>query len=192
MLAAVALVAAAYAIGTFPTALLVGRRRGFDPTSQGSGNPGASNTTRVGGIRAGVLVLAGDLGKGAAAAGAGYAYSGRGLAWVAGAAAVAGHMWPATRRFRGGKGVATGAGVGLVCAPVAFAVLAPVFGLVAVLSRKAALGSIAIAVLLPVAVALLRHSAGEVAIAAAIAVAVVWRHEDNIRRLLSGTETGVR
>jgi len=184
----VLVVLAAYALGTFPTAQLVGRRFGFDPTTTGSGNPGASNATRIGGAKAGALVLLGDAGKGALAAGVGLAVDGRMLAWLAGAAAVAGHLWPVTRGLRGGKGVATAAGAALVCAPLAFLPLAVLFAVLVKVTGRAAVGSLAIAVLLPVAVALLGRPAGEVAVAAAIGLVVVVRHRENIGRLARGEE----
>ena len=177
-----------YLLGTFPTAQLVGRRLGFDPTTDGSGNPGASNTTRLGGARAGAVVLLGDAAKGALAAGLGWAADGRTAAWAAGAAAVLGHLWPVTRRFRGGKGVATVAGVGLVCAPLGALALALVFAVVAKVSGKAAVASLTVAVLLPVAAALLGHEPIEIGIAAGLGLLIVERHRTNIRRLLSGTE----
>jgi glycerol-3-phosphate acyltransferase PlsY len=182
----------AYLLGTFPTAVLVGRRRGFDPTAAGSGNPGASNTTRIGGRRAGALVLLGDAGKGILAAGIGLAVGDPFLGWLAGAAAVAGHLWPVTRRFRGGKGVATAAGVVLVCAPAVFLPLAVLFGVLVKVTGRAAVGSIAIAALLPVGVALLGRPAREVVVAAAIGTVVVVRHRENIGRLLRGEEATVR
>ncbi len=191
-LAAVAVVVVAYSLGTFPTAQLVGRRLGFDPTTSGSGNPGASNTTRVGGAKAGALVLAGDAGKGIAAAGIGYAVDGRTLAWLAGAAAIAGHMWPITRKLVGGKGVATAAGVALVCAPLGFAVLGLVFAVIAKVLDMAAPGSILVAALMPVGVWALGQSGVEIAVAATIGLAIIVRHRTNIRRLLDGTESNVR
>lgn len=187
-----AALAVAYLVGTFPTAQLVGRRLGFDPTTSGSGNPGASNTTRVGGARAGALVLAGDAGKGALVAGAGLLIDGRQLGWLLGAAAVAGHIWPATRRFRGGKGVATVAGVGLVCAPLGFLAMAVLFAILVKVTGKAAVGSLVCAVLIPVVQVILDHRPGEVAVGAAIALAIVVRHRENIRRLRAGTESRVR
>ncbi len=190
--AVITVVLVAYALGTFPTALLVGRRLGFDPTATGSGNPGASNATRIGGLRAGAVVLLGDAGKGALAAGIGLAVDGRTLAWSAGAAAVAGHLWPVTRGLRGGKGVATVAGVGLVCAPVGFAVLGVVFGLLVKLTGKAAIGSIVVAALIPVAAAAEGQSAAEVALAAAIGAVIIVRHRTNVRRMLEGQESGWR
>ena len=190
--AVVAVVLGAYVIGTFPTALMVGRRMGFDPTTSGSGNPGASNTTRVGGAKAGTIVLLGDAGKGVIAASAGYLVDGRTLAWFAGAAAIAGHMWPVTRRLRGGKGVATVAGVGLVCAPVGFVFFAILFALIVKLGGKAAIGSIVVAALMPVGVALLGQTAIEVAVAAAIGAVIIVRHQSNIRRMIDGTESRLR
>lgn len=188
----VAAVVVAYGIGTFPTAHLVGRRLGFDPTTTGSGNPGASNTTRVGGLRAGAMVLVGDAGKGVLAAGLGMAVDGRTTAWIVGAAAVAGHMWPVSRGFRGGKGVATAAGVVLVGAPLVSLAMAAVFALVVKVVGKAAIGSLVIAVLLPVILAALDRDAVEVVTAAAIGLAIIVRHRSNIGRLWAGTESDVR
>jgi glycerol-3-phosphate acyltransferase PlsY len=104
----VLVVALGYLLGTIPTAELVGRRAGHDPTLEGSGNPGASNVFRTVGARAGALVFAGDVVKGMVATGIGLAAGDRMLALVCGAAAVVGHIAPVTRRFRGGKGVARG------------------------------------------------------------------------------------
>lgn len=191
-LAVGAAVVVAYLVGTFPTAQIVGRRMGFDATTAGSGNPGASNTTRVGGAKAGALVLLGDAGKGVVAAGLGYAVDGRTLAWLAGAAAVAGHMWPITRRLVGGKGVATAAGVGLVCAPLGFVVLGVVFAVVAKVLDMAAPASILVAALMPLGVWALGQSGKEIAVAGLIGLAIVVRHESNIRRLIDGTESNVR
>ncbi len=188
----VAAVIVAYAVGTFPTAVLVGRRMGFDPTAEGSGNPGASNTTRVGGVRAGALVLAGDAGKGMLAAGIGFAVEGRTLAWLAGCAAVAGHLWPVTRRLRGGKGVATAAGVGVVCAPLGFLALAVVFGAIVKVVGKAAVGSIVVAALIPLTLLILGQDPVDVVIGAALGLVIIVRHRTNIQRLLAGTESGVR
>lgn len=185
---AVLVVVVGYVLGTFPTAQLVGRRHGFDPTATGSGNPGASNAARLGGMRAGAVVLLGDAGKGVIAAGLGYVVDGRTLGWFAGAAAVAGHLWPATRGFRGGKGVATAAGVAVVCAPLAILPLAVLFAVLVKGTGKAAVGSITLAILLPVVVAVLGQRAVEVAVAAAIGLVVVVRHRSNIGRLLDGSD----
>lgn len=178
----------AYVLGTFPTAQLVARRVGHDPTSEGSGNPGATNVYRIAGRRAGAAVLAGDLAKGLAATGAGLALGGRDLALVTGAAAVAGHMFPVTRSFRGGKGVATAAGLSIVLFPGVSAVLGGVWFAIAKGARKASLASLTAAAGLPVAVAVTGHPARETAAVAVLAAVVVARHRANIGRLLRNEE----
>ncbi len=187
----VAVIVASYLLGTFPTAVLVGRRLGFDPTTTGSGNPGASNSTRLGGVRAGAVVLLGDAGKGALAAGLGYVVDGRTLAWFAGAAAVAGHLWPVTRGLRGGKGVATVGGVGLVCAPLGALVLGALFAVLVKVTGKAAVGSIVACAAIPLVQLALGQTACEVGVGAALAAVIVVRHRTNIARLLRGEESGV-
>ncbi|HUS60883.1 MAG TPA: glycerol-3-phosphate acyltransferase, partial [Acidimicrobiales bacterium] len=139
-----------YLLGTLPIALVVGRRIGRDPTREGSGNPGASNMYRTGGAKAGATVFAGDLLKGAAATGIGFVAGDRVLALACGAAAVLGHIAPFTRRFRGGKGVATACGLVVVLLPSLALVLAAVLAAIAKLTGKASVASIVIAVGIPV------------------------------------------
>lgn len=183
-----ALVVPAYLLGTFPTAILVGRQAGRDPTQEGSGNPGASNAYRMMGRRAGAIVLLGDLCKGAAAAGAGLATGNRAVGVACGLAAVVGHVLPAARRFRGGKGVATAAGMTLVLLPLPALVLAVLWLVVAKASGMASVASISIAAGLPVAAALVGRPLGEVAAFAACGLLVVARHRANIDRLRRGEE----
>jgi len=181
-----------YAVGTFPTAQIVGRRLGRDPTLEGSGNPGATNVYRTAGRRAGLLVGVVDVLKGAVPTAIGYTIDGRPLATVAWIAAVAGHVLPLTRRLRGGKGVATAAGGAAVLHPLVALALAAVFAIVARATGRASLGSLAIAVLLPVGVAIAGRPAWEVVAAAALGVLVLVRHGANLRRLLAGTERTYR
>jgi glycerol-3-phosphate acyltransferase PlsY len=178
----------AYLVGSFPTAILVGRRAGRDPTREGSGNPGASNAFRTMGRRAGALVLAGDLCKGAVAAGMGLATGNRAIGVACGLAAVVGHVLPATRRFQGGKGVATAAGMACVLLPVVALVLAVLWLLVARLTGTASVASIAIAVGLPLGAAIAGRPPGEVLAFAACGALVVVRHRANIDRLRRGEE----
>ena len=187
-----ALLVPAYLLGTFPTAILVGRQAGRDPTREGSGNPGASNAFRTMGARAGALVLAGDLLKGALGAGLGLPSGNRAIAVACGLAAVLGHVLPAPRRFRGGKGVATAAGMTFVLLPVVAVVLAVVWAVTARLSGTASLASITIAVGLPVGAALAGRPPGEVLAFAACGALVVLRHRANIDRLLGGSEADLR
>jgi glycerol-3-phosphate acyltransferase PlsY len=183
-----ALVVPAYALGTFPTALLVGRHEGRDPTREGSGNPGASNALRTMGRRAGAMVLVGDLGKGVLATAGGWALAGRGIGVACGLAAVLGHVAPATRGFRGGKGVATGGGMALVLLPLPAVVLGLVWAVVVKATGVAAAGSVAVAVGLPVAAVVVGRPGWEVAALAACAGLVVVRHRDNLDRLRRGEE----
>jgi glycerol-3-phosphate acyltransferase PlsY len=182
------LVVSAYLLGTFPTAILVGRREGRDPTQEGSGNPGASNAYRTMGRRAGATVLLGDAAKGALAASLGLATGNRAVGVACGLAAVLGHVAPVTRRFRGGKGVATGAGAVVVLLPVPALGLALVWAMAVRLAGAASAGSVAVAVGLPVAAALAGRPAGEVVAFAACGLLVVARHRENIERLRRGDE----
>ena len=177
-----------YLLGTAPVAVLVARRHGRDPMREGSGNPGASNVYRTAGPRAGALVFAGDLLKGAGATALGMAVDGRVLGLAAGGAAVVGHIAPVTRRFRGGKGVATACGLMAVLFPVLAAALGVLWALVAKLTGKASLASLVLAVLLPAGVAALGGPLVEIAGVAAVAALVVARHAGNIERLVRGDE----
>ena len=174
------LVVPAYLLGTFPTAILVGRRAGRDPTREGSGNPGASNTFRTMGRRAGAWVLAGDVAKGALAAGAGLATGHRGVGVACGLAAVLGHVAPVTRRFRGGKGVATGAGVAAVLLPLVAVALALLWALAVRVVGAASAGSVAVAVGLPLGAVACGRPIAEVAAFAACGALVVVRHRENL------------
>lgn len=185
---AAACVAGAYLLGTFPTARLASRRRGVDPTGAGSRNPGATNVYRTAGRRAGVLTLVGDVAKGAAAAGLGWAVGGHGLGVACGVAAVVGHVAPLTRPSRGGKGVATVAGMALVLFPLAALVSGAAFAVVTALTRTVSLGSIAAAVVLPMAAGALGAPGREVAALVVCAVLVIARHRANIGRLWRGEE----
>jgi acyl phosphate:glycerol-3-phosphate acyltransferase len=188
VLAAVVVVVVAYLVGAFPTAAIVGRRSGFDPSAGGSGNPGASNSFRLGGRRAGALVLAGDLLKCALATGAGLVVGGRPLGLAAGTAAVLGHVFPATRRLRGGKGVATAAGVVVVLEPLAALVGLGAWLVVVAVSRTASLASLAGVAAGLIAVVALGRPAWEVAGLAAIGGLIVVRHRGNLSRVAAGTE----
>jgi glycerol-3-phosphate acyltransferase PlsY len=183
-----ALIPVAYLLGTFPSALLVARAGGHDVLREGSGNPGASNVARIMGWKAGLLVMLADFGKGALAAGVGLALDGHAGAYLLGIAAVLGHMLPVTRRFKGGKGVATGGGVLVVVFPLIVVVLLAVWFLVARVLKLASIASLLIAVAFPVAVWLTGGSALDISMTSALAVVVILRHASNLRRLVRGEE----
>jgi len=181
---AAVLLVLSYLLGTFPTARLVAGRA----IEGGSGNPGASNAFRVAGARAGIAVFAGDLAKGVLATAIGHAAQGRPLAFACGAAAVVGHCFPVTRRFKGGKGVATAAGMALVLFPVPALVAAAAWGAIAKATHKASVASVIAILVIPAGAAIERRPAWELAALAAVALLVVARHAPNLKRLARGEE----
>jgi len=185
-------VVGAYVLGGFPTAALVGRRSGFDPSGAGSGNPGASNSFRLGGARAGALVLIGDVSKGALAAYLGVQIGGRALGFAAGAAAVLGHVVPITQGFRGGKGVATAMGMVAVLEPIAAAVGLVVWLLAALATRKAVIASVSMMIAVLVVSSIDGRHAWEALTIGGVAVLVVVRHRGNLARLRRGEEPSLK
>jgi glycerol-3-phosphate acyltransferase PlsY len=181
----------AYLVGTFPSAGLVARTRGHDVQREGSGNPGASNVFRLLGWKAGLVVLLLDIGKGAGAAGVGVAIDGHRGAFILGVAAVVGHVFPVTRRFKGGRGVATAAGVMAVIFPLEIAVLGVVWFGIARGLRKASVASIVCSIAFPVIVAVRDGSALDLAVTSGLAALIVARHLANVRRLVRGEEHGL-
>ncbi|MEM8747810.1 MAG: glycerol-3-phosphate acyltransferase [Actinomycetota bacterium] len=184
----VALICAAYLIGTFPSAVLVARANGVDISTVGSGNPGASNVTRVLGWRKGLWVYVLDAAKGALAPGVALALDGRPLAYWCGAAAIVGHMFPAFRRFRGGKGVATGSGVLAVLHPLIAVAAAPTWWILSRVTGKAAIGSIVVVALIPLGLALFDRPAWEYGGIIGICALILAKHAGNVSRLLRREE----
>src|SRR4051812_45120575 len=185
----VVLVPLAWLLGTFPSAVLVARAHGRDITAEGSGNPGASNVSRLFGWKAGLLVLVLDFAKGALAAGVGMAVDGRGAAFALGVAAVVGHTLPFYRK--GGKGVATAGGALVVLYPVIVVGLGLVWFVIARVLHKASLASLLCSIAFPLAVLAMGYDSWEVGAVAALAVLVIARHAGNIRRLVRRQEFDV-
>jgi glycerol-3-phosphate acyltransferase PlsY len=185
---AVGLLALSYLLGTFPTALIVARVAGHDPTTEGSGNPGASNVYRLAGARAGLAVFLGDAAKGAAATAAGRAAGGPPVALACGIAAVLGHVFPLFRGFRGGRGVATAAGTVAVVEPLVAVPFVGAWLLIARLTGRASVASLAVIGATPVVVVALDRPAWEKAGIAGLAAVVVARHAGNLVRLARGEE----
>ncbi|QQS23906.1 MAG: glycerol-3-phosphate acyltransferase [Actinomycetota bacterium] len=191
MLAAALLVPVAYALGMFPSAQLVARSKGVDITAAGSGNPGASNVGRVLGRRQGVYVFVLDGLKGAAAAAVGYGLAGLPGGLMLGIAAVVGHVFPITRGFRGGKGVATAGGSMIVLYPLISLGMCALWLVTSKISGKASIGSLALVVSFPITLVAVGRPIGEVLAVVGLAVLVAWRHLPNVRRLMSGTEPDI-
>jgi glycerol-3-phosphate acyltransferase PlsY len=185
----------AYLIGSIPFSYLVARWRGVDVRRVGSGNVGATNVMRSAGVAAGLAAFLLDAAKGAGAALVAHALAARlapeaatVLPAAAAAAAVLGHVFPVWLRFRGGKGVATGAGAFVPLAPLSAGLALATFGVVAFATRYVSLASIVGATTLA-ALAFATQPNPAVAWAAAFCAAVIIvKHRDNIDRLRRGNE----
>lgn len=186
---AIAAIAVSYALGTLPSAIVVARAKGIDITSFGSGNPGASNVARAIGWKYGFLVFLIDAAKGALPAAAALGH--RPTAYLCGAAAILGHIFPANRHFKGGKGIATGGGVLLALHPPIMVIAVAVWVSVMKLSKKASVASI---VIVPLVLALLvvwGNPTWEILAFIGIGLLIEIRHLSNIKRLLTGNEPPV-
>jgi acyl phosphate:glycerol-3-phosphate acyltransferase len=189
---------AAYLLGSIPTGYLVARAKGIDIRTVGSGNIGAANAFRILGKPAGIFVLVADGLKGFAA-----------CAWladfviqlfavapdqienlriVAGISAVLGHNFTCWLKFKGGKGIATSAGVYFALAPLAAGISLGTWMVVFVLSRYVSVASIAAAAALPTAVGLTKDSRFLGIVTTVLGLLAIFKHRGNIQRLLNGTE----
>ena len=188
--------AAAYLLGSIPFGLLLSKLfGGGDVRKAGSGNVGATNVARVAGPLAGILTLVLDAAKGSAAVWLAGHFTNESALWmvVAGLTALIGHCYPVWLRFRGGKGVATAAGMFLVLCPPALLGSVLLFLVVVWFWRYVSLGSIAAAAAMPLLIYFLwaPHHAPPLTIslgAFAAALLIVYKHDANIQRLVEGTE----
>jgi len=184
----------AYLLGSISFAVLVSKLMGLpDPRSYGSKNPGATNVLRSGSKVAAALTLLGDAGKGALAVGLTVLYTGESPvagfdAPLAGAMAFLGHLYPVYHGFKGGKGVATAAGVLLALNPwLGLAALAT-FAIIVAFFRMISLASMIAAVFSVFYAFFLFGAQPIVPAVGAIALLLIWRHRENIGRLLKGVE----
>ena len=182
---------AAYLVGSIPSGLLVARSAGIpDIRRYGSGNIGATNVLRTLGWKYGLAVLALDAAKGSCGVLlARWAGTGQVGQTLGGMAAMTGHLWPCTLRFRGGRGVAPSLGLMLVLDPLVALLSTSVFVGVVALTRYVSLGSMLAASSAVVLLVLRGAPARQVLLCALGAAAIVWRHRPNIERLLQGTES---
>jgi len=191
----------AYLLGSIPTGFLVAKARGIDIRTVGSGNIGATNVFRFLGKPAGIFVLLADALKGWLAV--------KGIAplvtmlfhlptdpltqeWIrlcAGVCAILGHNFTCWLHFKGGKGIATSAGVLTALVPLSLVIILSVWIVVFALSRYVSLASICASFTLPFAAWLTHESVTMIAITAALAVLAIYKHKTNIKRLLNGTES---
>ena len=193
---ALAIPIVAYLLGSIPFGLLLTKLfGGVDVRKAGSGNIGATNVARVVGPLPGILTLLLDTAKGAAAVWLAARFSNESAIWmtIAALAALLGHCFPVWLKFRGGKGVATAAGVFLILSPLALLGSVMVFILVVAFWRYVSLASISAAASMPLLVYLLwaPHHAPPLAVtfgALAAAVLIIYKHDANIQRLVEGEE----
>jgi glycerol-3-phosphate acyltransferase PlsY len=193
----------AYLLGSIPTGFLVGKARGVDVRTAGSGNIGATNVFRILGKTAGAFVLLADAAKGWVAVYvvarffASWGSVGTGsqtIEWFklsAGVAAILGHNYTCWLRFKGGKGIATSAGVLVGLVPAALLIVLVIWVVVFALSRYVSLASICAAFALPFAVWLLGRSLTLIVVTGALAALAIYKHKANIKRLIKGTENRI-
>jgi glycerol-3-phosphate acyltransferase PlsY len=189
--ARITVAAAAFLLGSIPVGpLLLRRARGGDLQSVGSKSTGASNVFREGGAALGAATLVLDAAKGAAAVLlARLAQPGdQALAEWAAVFAALGHVFPPWLRFRGGKGAATAAGGFAVLHPLAVLFAAALFAVVTVGTRHASLGSIAAALFYALGIGVARTGSASLLAALAATALIVFRHKENLERLLRGEE----
>lgn len=191
-------IAVAYLLGGIPFGVMIGRRFfGVDVSQHGSGNTGATNVYRVIGWKAALPSAVLDIAKGAVPTllAVWLADPKWGVEWAdwfaiaAGMAAVLGHMYSPYRGLRGGKGVATAAGVIIVLQPLAFIILLPSFIALIAVFRMVSVASVMTAIEYPVLVWMLyRDRLAFVLFAVLAAASVTWAHRANIRRILRSEE----
>ena len=196
---------AGYLLGSIPTGFLVAQAKGIDIRTVGSGNIGATNAFRILGKPAGMLVLLCDICKGALAASlvAGLLFeslipahqqSEQARQWlqiIGGFSAILGHNYPCWLKFKGGKGIATSAGVFIALAPNACLVAFVVWIALFALTRYVSVGSLAAAVALPIGAWATGGSALLTGLSALAGALAIYKHKANIQRLLAGTESRV-
>ena len=190
----------AYLLGSIPFGLVLTRLfTSVDIRQEGSGNIGATNVRRVAGTSMGLFTLAGDVLKGVVPVWIAMAMTypshlaNEIVMCLAALCAFLGHLYPVYMKFKnGGKGVATAVGCFLVISPVACLAALLTFLIVALTSNHASTGSLSAAAVLPVAVLIKTNSLLITTCAAAISIFIIYRHKDNIKRLLNGTENVIR
>ena len=189
----------AYLLGSIPTSIWIGKAiHGVDVREHGSGNAGATNVIRVLGWKTGVPVLIIDMAKGGIAAllpmflglaGQGSAYL-INLQIITGLTAIIGHMFPVFAGFRGGKGVATAAGVVIALHPAVSLVCLGIFALVFILTGIVSISSITAGIAFPVVLLFFFNTPSLIfrIFSVVIAVAIILTHRKNIKRLFKGEE----
>ena len=188
ILYAAIILAAGYLLGSLSFSIILSRLLGKDIRSSGSGNAGATNMTRVFGWVAGVATLVFDVLKAVGAMLLGRYLLGDAGVCLGGIAAMLGHCWPVFHKFRGGKGIAVGAALGIMIDWRVFVSIIAVFLIGALVSRKVSVGSIGAAVAIVPATAIFAPRWPFLILAVFGMCLTISRHSENIKRLRNGTE----
>ena len=189
---ALALVAA-YLLGSVPFAMISSKVFGLaDPRSYGSGNPGATNVLRSGNKKAALMTLIGDALKGAVAVllARQFGFSDTVVNLVA-LAVFLGHLYPVFLKFKGGKGVATAAGVLLALDPILGLAVAGTWLFMAFAFRYSSLAAVTAAAMAPVISTLMHGGNGQTLIVGLLGMALIGKHWQNIQRLMGGQEAKI-
>ena len=182
----------AYALGSIPFGILLARTQNIDLHKQGSKNIGATNVTRILGKKAGALTLLGDTLKGwLSIAMASWVSNDPFTIAGAGIMVFLGHLFSVFLKFKGGRGVATGLGVHLYIMPIETLGAVAVFVFTLLVSKYVSLSSMIAAIALPIFSMFFNTQFPYKSMSLGIAILVVYKHYENIRRILSGTEPRV-
>ncbi len=179
----------AYFLGSIPTGLIVGKV-GFkiDIREHGSGNLGATNTFRVLGIKAGIIVTVCDILKGTLAAVLPVIFHAEQVyPLVVGLFAVLGHIFPIFAKFKGGKAVATSAGVILGVNPLLFIIMICSFLIILYISKYVSLSSMVTGII-TIIVTIIQQEVGLMIVTSILTIVVIYRHKANIKRIINKTE----
>ncbi|MDD4570353.1 MAG: glycerol-3-phosphate 1-O-acyltransferase PlsY [Tepidanaerobacteraceae bacterium] len=180
---------ASYLVGSISFAYLIcSRVYSIDIRQYGSGNPGSTNVLRVLGKKPALIVFAADLLKGLIMVSLGRLFGGESLALLSAIAVVIGHDWSLFLDFKGGKGIATSFGVIIGISPKVGLILFIIGVSVIYISRYVSLGSITSAASLPILLILFNYPAKHIITGVVLGAIAIYRHRDNIKRLLSGKE----
>ncbi len=186
-------IVAAYLLGSVPFAMISSKVFGLaDPRTYGSGNPGATNVLRSGNKKAALFTLIGDAAKGWLAVWLARHYGlSDNLTGLIALAVFAGHLFPVFLKFKGGKGVATAAGVLLALDPLLGLAVLGTWLFTAFAFRYSSLAAIVAAALAPVWQVLMQGGNGTTLVVGVLAMALVGKHWENIQRLLAGKESRI-
>lgn len=186
------LIIMSYFIGNISPSVIISRRyNNTDIREHGSGNAGATNVMRVMGKKAGIIVFLMDMLKGILPTALGMYFGNIEVGFFCGVSAVLGHIFPVLLGFKGGKGVATSLGVGLVLAPLYALTGFLVFGLIVMKTKYVSLGSIMGTLTFPILQIATVRNPVVVVMSFVLGMLIVYSHRANIKRLLSGTENKI-